>query len=43
MFYVLKALQEKPEAQRSCGEFPKIIIIIIIIIIVIIMMIPEFK
>ena len=29
MFYVLKALQEKPEAQRSCGEFPKIIIIII--------------
>ena len=42
MFYVLKALQEKPEAQRSCGEFPKIIIIIIIII-VIIMMIPEFK
>ena len=43
MFYVLKALQEKPEAQRSCGEFPKIIIIIIIIIIIMKMMMPEFK
>ena len=29
MFHYLKALQEKPEAKGSCGEFPKIIIVIV--------------
>ena len=36
MFYVLKALQKKPEVQQSCGKFPKIIIIVVVVIIIII-------